>query len=96
MAFHRALFALSDNEALTEAIREYARRTHAIRSASMVFPHDLEKARTEHHEMLKALAGNDQGRLVELCRAHLVPARDAYLDAYHRRVGSAAGVNVGQ
>ncbi|GAB6852249.1 GntR family transcriptional regulator [Paraburkholderia sp. A1RI_3L] len=96
MAFHRALFALSDNQALTEAIREYERRTHAIRSASLLFPHYLEKARSEHHEMLKALAGNDQGRLVELCRDHLVPARDAYLDAYHRRAGTTAGANIDQ
>jgi len=96
MAFHRALFALSDNQALTEAIREYERRTHAIRSASMLFPHYVEKARTEHHEILEALAGHDQARLVELCREHLVPARDAYLDTYHRRVGAAGGADTGR
>ena len=88
MAFHRALFALSDNEALTEAIREYERRTHAIRSASLLFPHYLEKARDEHHKMLEALASRDQAALVELCRAHLVPARDAYIEAYVRRFGT--------
>jgi DNA-binding GntR family transcriptional regulator len=88
MAFHRALFALTENQALTEAIREYERRTHAIRSGSLLFPHYLEKARVEHHQMIDALAGRDQRRLVELCRAHLLPARDAYLDAYHRRTGS--------
>lgn len=90
MAFHRALFALSDNRALTEAIREYERRTHAIRSASLLFPHYLEKARIEHHQMIDALASRDQARLVELCRAHLIPARDAYLEAYHRRTGAIA------
>lgn|GEM_PF-172475 len=96
MAFHRALFALSDNHALTEAIREYERRTHAIRSASLIFPHYLEKARTEHHQMLDALARRDQERLIKLCREHLVPARDAYLEAYHRRVGMAADGDSGE
>ena len=88
MAFHRALFALSDNAALTEAIREYERRTHAIRSTSLLFPHYVEKARAEHHKMLEALTSRDQAVLVELCRAHLVPARDAYIDAYVRRFGA--------
>ena len=91
MAFHRALFALSDNLVLTEAIREYERRTHAIRSASLLFPHYLEKARTEHHAMLEALAGQDRLKLVDLCREHLVPARDAYLEAYHRRNAATVG-----
>ncbi len=87
MAFHRTFFALSDNRALTEAIREYERRTHAIRSASLMFPQYVEKARVEHHRMLEALAARDLATLVELCRSHLVPARDAYIEAYQRRFG---------
>jgi DNA-binding GntR family transcriptional regulator len=88
MAFHRALFALSDNRALTEAIREYERRTHAIRSASLMFPPYVEKARVEHHRMLDALEARDLTTFVELCRSHLVPSRDAYIEAYHRRLGA--------
>jgi DNA-binding GntR family transcriptional regulator len=88
MAFHRALFALTDNAALTEAIREYERRTHAIRQASLLFPHYVEKARVEHHQMLDALASCDRAALVELCRTHLLPARDAYIAAYVRRFGN--------
>jgi DNA-binding GntR family transcriptional regulator len=87
MAFHRALFALSDNAALTEAIREYERRTHSIRSASLLFPHYVEKARSEHHKMLEALASRDRAALVALCRTHLLPARDAYIEGYLRRFG---------
>lgn len=85
IAFHRALFALSENQALTEAIREYERRAHAIRSVSMVFPHYLEKARLEHHQMIQALQSGDRALLIELCAEHLLPSRDAYLDAHHRR-----------
>ncbi|PTB22874.1 GntR family transcriptional regulator [Trinickia symbiotica] len=88
IAFHRALFALCDNAALTEAIGEYARRTHAIRSASLLFPHYVERAGSEHHQMLEALVSRDRQALVELCRNHLAPSRDAYIDAYVRRFGA--------
>ncbi|MFM0629310.1 GntR family transcriptional regulator [Paraburkholderia xenovorans] len=85
MAFHHAFFALSESQVLTEAIREYERRTHAIRSVSIVFPQYLEKARAEHHQMIEALRTGDRESLIRLCRDHLVPSRDAYLEAHHRR-----------
>jgi DNA-binding GntR family transcriptional regulator len=85
MAFHHAFFALSESQVLTEAIREYERRTHAIRSVSIVFPQYLEKARAEHHQMIEALRTGDRESLISLCREHLVPSRDAYLEAHHRR-----------
>ncbi|CAB3750935.1 GntR family transcriptional regulator [Paraburkholderia humisilvae] len=88
MAFHRAFFALSGDQALVDAIHEYERRTHAIRSVSIVFPQYLEKARSEHHQIIDALKHGDRERLVDLCRAHLLPSRDAYLDAHHRRVAA--------
>ena len=91
MAFHHAFFALSESLVLTEAIREYERRTHAIRSVSIVFPQYLEKARAEHHQMIEALRTGDRESLIKLCREHLVPSRDAYLEAHHRRsIGYAA------
>jgi len=91
MAFHHAFFALSESQVLTEAIREYERRTHAIRSVSIVFPQYLEKARADHHQMIEALRAGDRESLIKLCRDHLVPSRDAYLDAHHRRsIGYAA------
>jgi DNA-binding GntR family transcriptional regulator len=88
MAFHHAFFALSESRVLTEAIREYERRTHAIRSVSIVFPQYLEKARAEHHQMIEALRTGDREWLIRLCREHLVPSRDAYLEAHHRRSAS--------
>jgi DNA-binding GntR family transcriptional regulator len=91
MAFHHAFFALSESLVLTEAIREYERRTHAIRSVSIVFPQYLEKARADHHQMIEALRTGDRESLIKLCREHLVPSRDAYLEAHHRRsIGYAA------
>jgi DNA-binding GntR family transcriptional regulator len=90
MAFHRAFFALSENAALTEAICEYERRTHAIRSVSIVYPQYLEKARVEHHQMIRALQSGERDWLIKLCREHLAPSRDAYLEAHHRRSMAAA------
>jgi DNA-binding GntR family transcriptional regulator len=34
----------------------------------------------EHQAMLRALRDKDRAGLVALCRKHLEPARDAYLD----------------
>ena len=85
IAFHKALFALSDNAALTEMIELAAQRAHVIRSLSMVFPHFLEKARRDHWEMIEALQQCDRERLVALCSDHLIPSRDAYIEQHRRR-----------
>jgi DNA-binding GntR family transcriptional regulator len=88
IAFHKALFALSENTVLTEMIEVAAQRAHTIRSLSMIFPHFLEKARLEHWAMIQALRDGDPERLVALCRDHLVPSRDAYIEQHRRRTGN--------
>jgi DNA-binding GntR family transcriptional regulator len=88
MAFHHAFFALCGDHVLVDAIHEYERRTHAIRSVSIVFPQYLERARAEHHQIIAALRHGDRERLIELCRSHLLPSRDAYLEAHHRRAAA--------
>ncbi|HEX4942815.1 MAG TPA: GntR family transcriptional regulator [Usitatibacteraceae bacterium] len=80
LAFHRELFALAGNEVLENAITEYARQTHAIRFSALVSPDFREQAREEHQAMIRALAAKDRVHLVALCRRHLRPARDAYLE----------------
>jgi DNA-binding GntR family transcriptional regulator len=84
IAFHKAFFALSDNATLTEMIELGAQRAHVIRSLSMVVPQYLEKARRDHREMIDALRQCDQERLVALCRDHLLPSRDAYIEQQRR------------
>jgi DNA-binding GntR family transcriptional regulator len=79
LRFHEGLFALCGNAALTEAIGEYARRTHPIRSSAFAWPGYLERSRDQHHAMLDALAAGDRAQLVRLCGEHLVPSRDLYL-----------------
>ncbi len=79
LRFHESLFALCGNAVLTEAISEYARRTHPIRSSAFAYPGYLERSRDQHHAMLRALEAGDREELVRLCREHLVPSRDLYL-----------------
>lgn len=80
MAFHRELFALSDNEVLVEAINRYARMAHSIRSVTVTSPESLHRSQEEHWRMLEALRAGDSELLARTCRAHLVPSRDAYLE----------------
>lgn len=79
ITFHKALFALSDNPMLTDLISEAAQRAHIIRSLTLTTPHYLEKARQDHWNMIDALKNGDHERLATLCREHLIPSRDAYI-----------------
>ncbi len=85
--FHRELFALTGNTVLQQAIAEYAQRTHPIRFSSVVTPAYRERARQEHWAMIEALRDGRRDALVDLCRAHLLPSRDAYLAAQRERAG---------
>ncbi|MBV2364218.1 GntR family transcriptional regulator [Streptomonospora sp. NEAU-YY374] len=79
MAFHDALFALTDNTVLTQTIRRHARMAHAMRSVTVTSPDFLDRSRREHWTMIEALRGGDPDLLADTCRAHLLPSRDAYL-----------------
>lgn len=90
LAFHEALFALSGDTTLQGAIAEYARQTHAIRFSALVSADYREQARGEHWQMIEALRSGERKALVALCRAHLLPSRDAYLAAEKQRGSPAA------
>jgi len=79
LAFHAAIFQLCGNDALLEAIADFARRTHPVRLTTLVTQEYLEQARGEHEDMLRALRKGDRARLVALCSQQLLPAREAYL-----------------
>ncbi len=79
VAFHEAVFRLCPNEALVDAIVDFARRTHPVRLTTLVTEQYLEQARSEHDDILRALRKGDRARLVSLCARHLKPALDAYL-----------------
>ena len=79
LAFHAAIFQLCGNDALVEAIADFARRTHPVRLTTLVTQEYLEQARSQHDEILHALREGDRARLVVLSARHLKPAREAYL-----------------
>lgn len=79
VAFHEAVFRLCDNDALVDAIVDFARRTHPVRLTTLVTEQYLEEARSEHEDILRALRKGDRARLVALCSRHLKPSLEAYL-----------------
>ena len=79
LAFHAAVFRLCGNDALVEAIADFARRTHPVRLTTLVTAQYLEQARDEHEQILRALRKGDRAQLVAVCTRHLKPALGAYL-----------------
>ena len=80
--FHRTLFSKCENAYLAETINDFAQRVHGIRFYSLTEPGYVERARQEHWEMIAAMENDDRGRLVDLCRRHIVASKEAYLRAY--------------
>lgn len=79
LGFHAAIFRLCGNDALVDAIADFARRTHPVRLTTLVTEQYLEQARGEHEQILRALRKGDRTRLVALCARHLQPSHEAYL-----------------
>lgn len=92
-AFHRAVFAACGNRYLSDAISDFAQKTHVIRSHSIARPEYLEKARDEHWAMIKALETGDREKFVNLCGNHLEISKRPYIDAYARRGSARKPVN---
>jgi DNA-binding GntR family transcriptional regulator len=89
LSFHRMLYGLCGNACLTETIDLLAQKVYGIRSYSNAFPEQLDRARRDHLEMIKALRGSRRDDLVALTRRHLRPSPEAYIEAYERRFGKA-------
>ncbi|EPC01440.1 hypothetical protein L861_05215 [Litchfieldella anticariensis FP35 = DSM 16096] len=87
IAFHRALFAATGNDYLSDSINEFAQKAHAIRFTAISDEASLERARDEHVAMIEAIKRQDRERLRELCRQHLVPSKERYIKMYRFRLG---------
>ena len=85
--FHRVLYAGCGNPYLAGVIDEFAQKTHAIRFYSVVQPETIAYARDDHRAILKAIRDGDRQSLMAICRRHLMPSKEAYIDAYRRRFG---------
>ena len=86
--FHQLLFGASKNPYLTEAIDLFATKANAIRFYPGRDPVIFERACNEHRSMVEALKAGDRDTLIELCRDHLKPSRDAYIEAYRGLFGT--------
>lgn len=88
IAFHRTLFAATGNTYLSETINEFAQKAHGIRFIAIADKESLTHARDEHQAMIEAIRQQDRDRLYELCRQHLLPSKERYLDMYRIRFGT--------
>jgi DNA-binding GntR family transcriptional regulator len=76
--FHETLFSKARNHYLTEAIRQFALRTHGMRFYCLADPGYLNQARDEHWLMIDAIKKCDRPALVQLCSGHLLASRTCY------------------
>ena len=87
LRFHQALFGLCGNACLIETIDLLAQKVYGIRSYANAFPEQLDRARCDHLDMIKALRDSQREELIALTRRHLKPSPQAYIQAYERRFG---------
>src|SRR5438876_609101 len=76
-------------ERLIETIDLLAQKVYGIRSYANAFPEQLDRARRDHLDMIKALRSSRRDDLIALTRRHLKPSPEAYIKAYERRFGKA-------
>ena len=82
IAFHRTLFRVCGNAYLYATINEFAQKAHGIRFIAITDRDSLVQARDEHQAMIDAIRDEDRQRLAELCRRHLLPSKNRYLELY--------------
>lgn len=85
IAFHRTLFSASGNALLSETINEFAQKAHGIRFIAITDVKSLNKARDDHQAMIDAIKQQDRPKLYELCRNHILPSKELYIDLYKKR-----------
>lgn len=79
LKFHDTLYSACGNIHLVEVIKQLAFKTHAIRSYSIGNPDILAIVREEHGRMIRLLESGNRAEFVALIKAHLAPAKNAYL-----------------
>ena len=82
IAFHRTLFQACGNTYLYATINEFAQKAHGIRFIAITDREALAQARHEHQLMIDAIRDEDRERLAALCREHLLPSKNRYLELY--------------
>lgn len=83
-AFHDEFFKQCGNTALAEAIRNYAWKTHPIRSRGFLDPYYRDKAIHDHEAIIEALCHCERERLITLNSRHIMRPKDLYVQAHRR------------
>ncbi|GAA1661600.1 GntR family transcriptional regulator [Citricoccus zhacaiensis] len=78
--FHREIFSLTNNPYLTDVIRRHAQMASPIRFLNVSSPEKMQRSMAEHDLIVEALRGQDSLELARLCRDHLLPSRNFYLN----------------
>jgi DNA-binding GntR family transcriptional regulator len=81
MAFHDCLFSACGNPYLAEMIRTSAKKVHGARFYTSASQPHLLNARDEHLAMIRAITDGNRDDLVALCKNHIGPSLDTYLNA---------------
>ncbi|WP_222861582.1 GntR family transcriptional regulator [Oceaniovalibus sp. ACAM 378] len=85
LEFHRHLFGLCGNPALIAAIDTHAQKSHAYRSILASDRSYQDWAAGAHLAMIDAMRRGDRDTLVRLCREHLIPAKNRYIETWNSR-----------
>lgn len=85
IAFHRAVFSGTGNALLSETINEFAQKAHGIRFIAITDIKSLHQARDDHQAMIDAIKQGDRDRLLELCKKHILPSKELYINLYRKR-----------
>lgn len=76
--FHKAIWAASGNESLTNLIERIWTETIGIRSYGIGDTSLLKIARAEHQEMINLLKQGDREKFIQLTLDHMQPSLEAY------------------
>lgn len=83
-AFHARIFAEAGDETLQDAIEDYARRTHPVRSQGFADKSYLAAAQADHAAMIAAVAIGDWKVLAQVDREHVRRPKERYLSSTWR------------
>ena len=77
--FHSTLFSACGNSYLVDAIEYYSWLSHTIRSFRIADPNQMEKSLADHVKMIRAMRGDSNEALTQICLDHIKPSKEAYL-----------------
>lgn len=86
LEFHRKLFGACGNPQLSNAIEQFAFKSHSVRSYTIGDPKLLARVCEEHARMIKLMRGDESNReaLIKVVSEHKRPAKQAYLRTLRR------------